>query len=221
MTASTDTPESEASGLTRRTRLIAFAGIDGCGKSTQVRLLESWLRGQQVTTLRFESASLRPLKNAIWAQTGSADFDGMLGVDASQFAAAAVKWLSLHDIVRHLDGASAVVIADRYAQCQIAAGYRASAPVRTVIEAIFRVFPPPDMTIFLDVDVDLAATRVDLRGGEEPADRAFLHAHRAAYLQLPEASVFHVVDGSSDVQSVHEKVRTVVAEALSEWHVTR
>ena len=78
----------------------------------------------------------------------------------------------------------------------------------------------PDLTILLDVPVDVGLERTRRRREwnrfEDTEEVAFFERVRAAYLRMAEDEPerFRIVDGAGSVAASDEAIRVVVAEAL-------
>jgi dTMP kinase len=79
----------------------------------------------------------------------------------------------------------------------------------------------PDLTILLDVPVEVGLERTRRRGEwnrfEDTEEVAFFERVRATYLELARAEPdrFAVVDGSGSVAEADDAIRRVVAERLA------
>jgi dTMP kinase len=201
--------------LDKRARTIALIGIDGSGKTTQVGRLAEWARAQGHAPIVHPNESLGRIKSQLSRLAAEDDLalDDYLGVDLSQILAAVLKWNTLAKVADVLACPGNVVLFDRYSYCQLAAARRAGWHARELIEGLYRVFPPPDLTVLLEVDPELAAARIEARGGEL-VDLPFLEFHAAAYKALPEAGTFVVVDAGSSQEVVWQRVVDAVRARL-------
>jgi dTMP kinase len=196
--------------------IVAFVGLDGAGKSTQIDLLRRAFedRGLQVFTHPNPSLGALSAKlDAIAVQHGHADRFAMLGADTHKIMTAAVKWIAMSSLGTAPSGTD-LIVADRYAYCQIAAAEALRASNRWLIEAMFSGLPEPTLTIMLDVEPAVAVQRVRARDPHEWVDIEFLKRMRAAYADLPQASRWTWIDAGNGVDDTHVRVVAAVDGSL-------
>lgn len=201
---------------------ISFEGIDGVGKSTQIRLAEDYLRarGHEVMTT-FEPGGTdlgQEIRNLLLHRKG----DVAPRSEALLYAADRAHHVATK--IRPALAAGHVVITDRYLDSSVAyqgAGRKLSADeVRNIsIWAVDGLLP--DLTILLDLDAAKAAKRREKTGQE--ADRLesekldFFEAVRAEFLKLAKAEPnrFLVVDAESAPAEIFEHVASKLDELLN------
>lgn len=192
---------------------ISFEGIDGVGKSTQIRLAEEYLRsrGQNVLTT-FEPGGTelgQEIRNLLLHRKG----DVAHRAEALLYAADRAHHVATK--VRPALAAGQVVITDRYLDSSVAyqgAGRKLSADeVRNIsVWAVDGLLP--DLTILLDLDASKAAERRETTGRE--ADRLerekldFFEAVRDEFLKLAEAEPdrFLVIDAEASPEEIFEHI---------------
>jgi dTMP kinase len=203
---------------------ITFEGIDGCGKSTQLRLLASELRmrGLEVVSTR------EPGGTPLGKRLRSVLLDPQIEVDplAELLLFAADRAQHVRTLLRPAIEAGDVVLSDRYADATAAyqgAG-RSFTPelIAQVIEiATSRL--KPDLTLIFDLPVAecLARTRrrteSDSKTDRLDAEDAAFHTRvRSAYLAMAEAEPdrFRVINATGSVNETHGRVLEVVMPFL-------
>lgn len=203
---------------------LTVEGIDGCGKSTQMRMLagELRLRGVDVLTTH------EPGGTALGKRLRAALLDPAESVDplAEILIYAADRAQHVRTIVRPALTAGQVVLSDRYADSTIAfqgAG-RGFPPklVQTVVELATGGLKP-DLTLIFDLPVVECMARTMRRtdGGIhndrlESEDAAFHTRVRNAYLELAAAEPerVHLIDASGTVTETHDRVMQLVGTFL-------
>jgi dTMP kinase len=200
---------------------ISFEGIDGVGKSTQIRLAEEYLqsRGQNVLTT-FEPGGTelgQEIRNLLLHRKG----DVAHRAEALLYAADRAHHVATK--VRPALAAGQVVITDRFLDSSVAyqgAGRKLSAEeVRNIsVWAVDGLLP--DLTILLDLEAAKAAKRRETTGQE--ADRLerekldFFEAVRDEFLKLASAEPqrFLVVDAEASPEEIFEQIAPKLDELL-------
>ncbi len=201
---------------------ISFEGIDGVGKSTQIRLAEEYLRGlgrDVLTTFEPGGTELgQEIRNLLLHRKG----DVSPRSEALLYAADRAHHVATKIRPALADGK--IVITDRYLDSSVAyqgAGRKLSAEeVRNIsVWAVDGLLP--DLTILLDLDAAKAAERRETTGQE--ADRLerekldFFEAVRSEFLKLAavEPNRFLVVDAEQTPEEIFEKILAKLNELLS------
>lgn len=206
-----------------RGRFITFEGGEGTGKSTQVAHLAASLRerGLDVDVTREPGGTplAERLRNIILS--GKAKAAGP-EVEAALFAAARSDHLNRR-ILPQL-GRGAWVVCDRFADStrvyQSISGADQATILQIEAEALGGFYP--DLTVVLDINVDLAAGRAAARRKTDVPDRFesegmdFHHAVRSGFLALADADPgrFVVVDADGTVEEVAGRVLEAVQSRL-------
>lgn len=202
---------------------ISFEGSEGCGKSTQIAMLEAALaaRGREVQRVREPGGT--PLGEEIRRLLKhSAAGEGMCAEAEILLFSASRAELTRSIILPALAGGQ-VVIADRFVDSTtvyqgIARGLPAAA-VATV-SAFATSGRLPDLTILLDLEVAASRARTDSRGQQrdrfEREDDAFFEKVRRGYLELAAAQPerFLVIDADHSPEEIHRLVMDRVAQQL-------
>jgi dTMP kinase len=203
---------------------ITFEGIDGCGKSTQLRLLASSLRmrGLEVITTREPGGT--PLGKRI--RSVLLDPEGEVDPLAELLLYGADRAQHVRTILRPALRSGGLILSDRYADAT--AAYQGAGrdftpeTIRTVIELVTEGLKP-DLTLIFDLQVADCLARTQRRTeGENKADRldiedaAFHTRVRNAYLQLAadEPDRVRIIDATGSINETHERVLEVVMPFL-------
>ena len=182
---------------------ITFEGIEASGKSTQAAKLAQAL-GERALLTREPGGT--PLGRRVREILLDATTTPIPDVEALLFLADRAQ--HLHEVVRPALGAFRVVICDRYQDSSMA--YQSvGRGVGDLIPAVFRYVDGliPDLTILIDLDVEVAMTRLRSRGAANRLDAeapAFHGRVRQAFLDLARAEPgrFEVFDGNADVETL-------------------
>ena len=194
--------------------LIVFEGVDGSGKSTQVRLLADALRECRIAHIVTKEPTDGPWGRKIRAMARSGE------VIAPEEE---LRWF-LEDRREHVATvlrpgveAGQIVLSDRYYLSTVAyQGARGFDP-RALLAQAEAEFPLPDLALIFELDPDAALARVHARGGiAEPAfeDAAFLSRVAAVFRSLDRPYLARI-DARGPVEKVARVVRETVHERLA------
>lgn len=203
---------------------ITFEGIDGCGKSTQMRMLASELRlrGQEVVTTR------EPGGTSLGTQVRKLLLDTEEQVDplAELLLYAADRAQHVRTLVRPALDSGHVVLSDRYADATAAyqgAGRGFPSELISELIALATGGLMPDLTLIFDLTVDESQRRAQRRANKgirqdrlDAEDAAFHTRVRDAYLKIAAAEPerVRVIDASGSVQETHSQVMRIVMPML-------
>lgn len=153
-----------------RGRLIILEGIDGSGTTTQTERLVEHLRRQGRTAVPTREPSVGPIGRLVReVLLGQHRMPQGASVDGRTMALlfAADRLDHLQREVEPLLAGGADVVSDRYLMSSMA--YQAEEADREWVALLARGVRPPDLTILLDIPVEVAAQR-RLRAGR-PVER--------------------------------------------------
>ncbi len=204
-------------GVTRG-KLIAFEGVDGCGKSTQLRLLADWLRarGADVLTTREPTDGEHGRRIREMARSGER-------VAPETELAWFVEDRREH-VANEIEPALAAgrfVLTDRYYLSSVAYQGARGLDWREILARSEAEFPPPDLAIVVEVPPERALERVRKRVEESGgvAEPVFEEIE----LQRGVARVFAALDcpyvvrvpGEGPPEAVHERIAELVESRLA------
>lgn len=198
-----------------RGRLIAVEGIDGCGKSTQARILAEALGavlthepGATQLGQALRALVLDPIRPAPVPRAEAL----LMAADRAQH---------VEEVIRPAIAEGRWVVTDRYSGSTLAyqgwgRGLNTDALRRLVSWAAGGV--DPDLSVLVDVGPEVARQRLTLSSPDrlERLDADFHERVRHGFVALARADEVHwaVVDGAAEVAAVAEEIAEVVAERL-------
>jgi dTMP kinase len=207
----------------KRGRFLTVEGGEGAGKSTQVGLLVAALARAGIPALRTREPGGAPgaediRKLLVEGDPGrwDAQSEALLMVAARRCHLTVTVWPALAQ--------GSWVVSDRFADSTLAYQGSAGGVPRADLEALHRIIAgdfAPDLTLILDLPVDLGLARAAARAGAETRferkDRAFHEKLRQGFLQIatrePRRCV--LIDATGDVDAVHQSVLAAVRERLT------
>tara|TARA_R110000782_G_scaffold78276_5_gene155143 strand:+ start:23043 stop:23687 length:645 start_codon:yes stop_codon:yes gene_type:complete len=204
-------------------RFITLEGGEGVGKSTQIRLLADYLRGQGIEVVETREPGGTPGAEAIRALLLGGEVDRWHPrAEALLFAAARSD--HVERVIRPALARGVWVLCDRYVDSNRAYQAGASGLEDADIMAAHAVGSQglmPDRTIVLTVPLEIAMQRAALRdagqgdrfGARGPEFHERVAAAFLAYAQ-EEPARFHVVDASATPAEVNVKIIETLADIL-------
>ena len=201
---------------------ITFEGIDGSGKSTQVKRLADHLRtrGRDVVETREPGGSpgaeeIRSLVLQGDPERWSAETEILL------FTAA--RRDHLERVIEPALAEGKIILCDRFADSTRMYQGLSRGDLRSVVDQLHALMikREPDLTILIDMDPATGLSRALSRQTADERFEAFgqdLQAQmRAGFLNLADEfrERFRIVDGGRDVDSVAQDIACIVDEALA------
>ena len=208
-------------GGARRGLFFAFEGVEGCGKSTQVKLLYEALeeQGRKVIVTR-EPGGTRIAERVrhVVLDPDCKEMDPK--TEALLYAASRAQHVA--EVIRPALEAGSVVLCDRYLDSSlayqgVARGLGEEDVMRLNVWATDETLPDLVILLHLDAEIGLARTKGDPDRMEQE-DVAFHRKVGEAYLHLARSfpSRFAVIDASGSVEDVHRQVKTAILPFLRE-----
>jgi dTMP kinase len=197
---------------------ISFDGIDGVGKSTQIRLFCDWLRAEEREVVACRDPGSTAVGEAIRELLLGRRGDGM-SVSTEMFLYMAARAQLVDEVIRPALAAGKIVVSDRYLLANVVYQGHAGGLDPETIWQVGRAATrgvEPDLTFVLDMPPEAAAARINrqLDRMEERGDD-FRARLRAGYLMEARRSKrIVVVDASRDIETVQTDIRRHVEQRL-------
>lgn len=194
---------------------LSIDGIDGCGKSTQIGLLEPWLAGRGHAVVVCRDPGSTPLGERI-RKVLLHCHDLNIDRRSEMFLYMAARSQMVEEVIRPALAAGKTVLADRFLLANVVyQGYAVGLDVATLWE-IGRVAVGglmPELTIVLDLPADEAEKR--LRGPRDRMEKQgadFYARVRQGFLTEAERppQTLRVVDARRSPAEVQEELRRIV-----------
>ena len=202
-------------------KLITFCGLDGCGKTTSIRLLSSWLNGQGYEVLLTKQPTPFMRQTPIFRSVQETPDHQGYDYRAMSLMAAADRLQHCAEVVLPALREGKIVISDRYFYSCLAnlraRGYKED---RWIYE-IARYIPMPDIAFFLETEVSTAVSRVRSRPDEKDRfiDMPLQHRLRREYISIARRCGGAVVSTEEGIFTSMSRIRDTVCPLL--WQPER
>jgi len=207
----------------RNNRFITFEGVDGCGKSTQLKLAQAWLEAHDLDVI----ATREPGDTPLGAEIRHLLLDGQFipSAQCELLLFLADRAQHVHEVIEPALQRGAWVLCDRYSDStlayQLAARRLDASGVLHELLSFAECGIRPDLTLWFDLPVDQAMLRMQQRvqAGEKSTrlddEAADFHTHVAqAFRQKWEEDRARIrrVDAAPAVADVHAAVCSLMVE---------
>lgn len=191
---------------------ITFEGVEGSGKSSQVKLLEQYLQQQGYDCFITREPGGPPISEAIRSLLLDVNNAEMVPETELLLYLASRAQHTAQWIIPALEQGK-IVICDRYTDSSLAyqgGGRKLSADVINALTTFATRKLEPDITYLLDVDVEVGQQRISNRTLDRLEEES-LNFHkqvRQEYLKLANRhkNRYIIIDGSLGVQEIHELI---------------
>jgi dTMP kinase len=202
---------------------LTFEGPDGSGKSTQAHLLASELRARGHDVVETREPGGTTVGEAVRHVLLDLNGPAMTPLTMALLLSASRAQLVSDVIVPALD-AGRTVIADRYADSTVAYQAYGFGLDLDVVRELARIATgglTPQVTVLVDVPVEVGLERIHRRGSHNRLDDPDIEFHKRVhdgYLQSisSDPSRWVIVDGTRDPGTVHMDVMHKLAPLLEE-----
>lgn len=210
--------------MAERGKLIVIEGLDGAGTTTQVRLLEAWLTTEKSinlhTTREPSHGPVGAMIRAILTKRLMADPLTIAGLFATDRNDHIYRINGLNDL---LDQGKWVLM-DRYYLSSFA--YQASSMNEKQLDwlrTIHRYCPPPDLTLFVDVPVEICMQRIqqnrhaefELFERQSLLEEILLQYKKAMEYFTNQGESFVSVDGTMPIRDVFSSLASSITSKFT------
>lgn len=204
-------------------RFITLEGTEGVGKSTNLRFIESVLRQHQISYQLTREPGGTPLAEEV-RELLLANRDEDVADDAELLLVFAARAQHLARVIRPTLAEGRWVLCDRFTDATFAyqgGGRGLSKEMISQLEAMVQRGLQPDLTILLDLPVEIGLARASQRGDLDRFENervAFFEQVRNAYLERAAADPerFAVIDASGTLEQVQQQIAAVLERYLQE-----
>ena len=205
---------------------ISIDGGDGCGKSTQVERLTSWLRRQNYDVFACRDPGSTGLGEAVREiLLNRHDLDICRMSEMLLFMAARAQ--VVEELILPALQSGQIVVTDRFLLSTIVyQGYAGKIAVDAIekIGAIATSGTLPELNFVLDVPLEIAKSRMTDREMDRMEDMGpgYHEQVRQGFLSHAETDPqrFILLDASQPIDTVAEQIRTIAAKEIRKNHYT-
>lgn len=204
------------SSTTRSGIFVVIEGIDGCGKTTQIQWIQRWMEQEKIPMWSTKEPTNSMIGEVI--NTSLKDNQNQYSPLVQLLLFTADRLHHIEDINRYLRK-SIHVICDRFLDSTFAYQVKTDSlkEVFSFHEKKILETCKPDITLFLDVPVDVAIKRVHQRGFIECFEnRKFLHSVRERYYERIKTNPqrYQMIDGTLQPQIVFSNIQNILLQYI-------
>jgi dTMP kinase len=209
-----------------RGKFITFEGIDGSGKSTQLRLLAGDLRVRGLEVLTTMEPGGTPLGRRL--REAFLETEENVSPLAELLLFAADRAQHVNFLVKPALEQGKIVISDRYADATFAYQGAGRGFDEETVNQVIKLATgnlKPDLTLFFDIPIEKAILRTNSRSNDETVKNRmdketteFYTRVRDAYLKIAESEPqrFRKVDANGSIDEIHGRVSEIIKEFIGE-----
>lgn len=206
-------------------KLIVFEGVEGCGKTTQLQRTWEWLQGgaRNVVVTREPGGTELGLclRKLLLTSVGKPIQSG-----AEVLLYAADRAQHVEEVLNPRLAQGAIILCDRYTDSTIAYqgyGRGLSQSVLSQLNSIATGGLESDLTLWLDVDVEVGLARTRGRGASDRIEQETIAFHRKVqqgYTELALRNPKRIVrvDASLSEAVVQEQIQAILSQRLTKWY---
>lgn len=219
-------------------KLIVFEGVEGCGKTTQIARLETWLRTSGHLDRLQQSGSVSDL--IVTREPGGTPLAQQIRhllltpTKAESWSDRAELLLYAADRAQHVAhqlqpqlATGALILCDRFTDSTLAyQGYGRGLDLKLIdqLNAIATDGVTSDLTFWLDLDASVGLARAAERNGKavdriEQAGLAFHQRVQRGFAELAQASDRTIrIDASRSSDAVSQAIQTIFMQQMQQWY---
>ena len=193
---------------------ISVEGGDGCGKTTQIKLLDEYLRNKGYKTLLTREPGSKGL--GVKLREILLNYDGEVSPVCESFLFLADRAQHVDCIIKPALENGTIVLCDRHTDSTVAyQGYGRGLDLNQIhnLNKIATSGLKPDLTVVLDVDVETSQKRVGAEKDRmESAGIEFFERVRQGFLEIAkqEPERVKVVDSTQSIEEIHKQILELI-----------
>lgn len=195
---------------------ITFEGIDGCGKTTQIKLLKDYFEAQGQTVLLTREPGAKGLGEKL--REILLNYDGEVSPNCESFLFLADRAQHIDTIIKPSVKKGIIVLCDRHTDSTVAyQGYGRGIDLDRIkmLNNLATQGMKPDLTFIFDIDTNTSMSRVGKEKDRmETSGIDFFNKVREGYLNIAktEPNRVKLIDGTKSIEEIHKKVLDYINE---------
>lgn len=198
---------------------ITFEGADGCGKTTQIELLNKYLQAKGFKTLVTREPGAKGLGEKL--REILLNYDGEVSPNCESFLFLADRAQHVDCIIKPALKDGVIVLCDRHTDSTVAyQGYGRLLDIEQIkkLNEIAVNGLKPDLTIVFDIDIETSMQRVGkTKDRMESAGTDFFNRVRNGYLAIAkeESNRVKVINSADAIENIHKQVIELVDKQVN------
>lgn len=193
---------------------ITFEGTDGCGKTTQIELLKTYLENKGFEVILTREPGAKGLGTKL--REILLNYDGEVSSNCESFLFLADRAQHVDTLIKPAIESGKIVLCDRHTDSTVAyQGYGRGLDLEQIhlLNNIATSGLKPDITFVFDIDIETAQERVGKsKDRMESAGMEFFKRVRQGYLEIAklEPQRVKVLDATQKIEQISEQVKTYI-----------
>ena len=198
---------------------ITFEGADGCGKTTQIELLNKYLQENGFQTLVTRDPGAKGL--GVKLREILLNYNGEVSPNCESFLFLADRAQHVDCVIKPALNDGVIVLCDRHTDSTVAyQGYGRKLDIEQIkkLNEIAVNGLKPDLTIVFDIDIETSMQRVGkTKDRMESAGMDFFNRVRNGYLAIAneEPNRVKVINSADTIEDIHNQVVKLVEKAVN------
>ena len=198
---------------------ITFEGADGCGKTTQIELLNKYLQENGFKTLVTREPGAKGL--GVKLREILLNYNGEVSPNCESFLFLADRAQHVDCVIKPALNDGVIVLCDRHTDSTVAyQGYGRQLDIEQIkkLNEIAVNGLKPDLTIVFDIDIETSMQRVGkTKDRMESAGMDFFNRVRNGYLAIAkeEPNRVKVINSADAIENIHKQVIELVDKQVN------
>ena len=198
-------------------KFISFEGIEGSGKSTQSRLLNQFLKDNDIASLLTREPGGTKVAEEIRNILINGEIDKLDGITEILLNFAARR-SHVENLIKPALNEGKIVISDRFYDSTLAYqgyGHQVDLEIIKQVRKLAIGNLMPDLTFLIDIDLNLANWRIKNRSDNNRYEKMNADFHRkvkAGFLKIAheEPSRFKIINGNRSIDEIHHEILEIL-----------